>query len=441
MFMHFERAILALTICLLAALVGASPQALAANDVQILITVANDSEKEGALFRDMQRSGAVYSQYEINHRATAVLRRIARKYALAEPEASWQVDSLGEYCAVYSLGGSSDVEDLLDEIRSDPEVASVQRMVTYRAASLSAASPVRTPADKRDGSADLAQERLRATNLTYNDPYFERQYAESTAAVEDMHRLSRGSGVTIGLIDTIVDRKHADFKGLTLRTKSTVPRGISTSRDMTHGTAMLGVIAAQPANGTGVVGLAPAAEVLSLGACWYPLESGTAVCNSLSIAAALDLALQESVDIINMSLAGPRDPLVERVINKVLARGALVIASDPLEGENRFPAKLPGVVAVSNVKPAREDANSSSGVDNAELSSIRKADAWNASIATGELLSTAPFGTYDFYTGASVSSAFATGLVALYLSGDRGDTLKKTFAEELSRFHFEYQVD
>lgn len=405
--------------------------AQASGSVQILVTVHNDSEYEANLFRGMQRSGALYAQYENVHRAKVLLARIAKEYGLSEPVAAWQVDSISEYCAVYVLDDDTDVGKILAEIAIDKKVASVQRMVTYQTA---ASSISKTPSISKEPrlAADMPlpseanQEPLSEGILGYNDPYFIRQYAESASTVADMHKTTTGSGVTVGLIDTLVDAEHIDFKGLSLRTLSTVPGGLNEQRIMTHGTAMLGVIAAQPANGAGIVGLAPSVDIVSLGACWYPQRQSAAVCNSLSIAAALDLALREDVDIINMSLAGPKDPLVSRVIAKLLDEGKYIIASDPLLGENRYPARLPGVFAVSDSPDQlMEEGNH----DDAAIS-----------IAIGELLSTAPFGTYDFYSGSSMSSAFATGLIALYLSGGQVEMLKDSLARDLALFHFESSV-
>jgi subtilisin family serine protease len=52
--------------------------------------------------------------------------------------------------------------------------------------------------------------------------------------------------------------------------------------------------------------------------------------------------------VINLSLGGPRDRLLERLLNNAMSRGTvIVVATDPTIADGGFPASVPGVLAVA----------------------------------------------------------------------------------------------
>lgn len=70
------------------------------------------------------------------------------------------------------------------------------------------------------------------------------------------------------------------------------------------------------------------------------------------IAEALEWALAQNVQTINMSLAGPRNAILDRLIRDALARGRSVVAAAGNGGPTAppaYPAAVPGVVAVTAV--------------------------------------------------------------------------------------------
>ena len=117
-----------------------------------------------------------------------------------------------------------------------------------------------------------------------------------------------------------------------------------------HGTAIAGVIAARANNGMGIVGIAPGAKLIALKACW-PTPSGSieAVCNSFTLALAINTAIKMGVDILNLSLTGPEDPLISKLLKIATGRGIVVVAADPGTSSptaHRFPALMEDVIAV-----------------------------------------------------------------------------------------------
>ena len=75
-------------------------------------------------------------------------------------------------------------------------------------------------------------------------------------------------------------------------------------------------------NSVGIVGVAPDATLLPLRACWPDqADSDTALCSSFTLAKAIQFAVDQRVRVLNLSLGGPRDRLLERLIDRARMRG------------------------------------------------------------------------------------------------------------------------
>jgi subtilisin family serine protease len=147
-----------------------------------------------------------------------------------------------------------------------------------------------------------------------------------------------------------------------------------------------------------MVGIAPDSRVLALEACWYEDAQAThAVCNSFSLARALGSALALDVDIINMSLSGPEDPLLRRLIERALKQNILVIAASGNEVAGNFPASIDGVIAV---------ASDEHWADQRQRSYLMLAPG-------ADILSTTVDHGYDFFSGNSIATAQVSGVLAL----------------------------
>ncbi len=97
-----------------------------------------------------------------------------------------------------------------------------------------------------------------------------------------------------------------------------------------HGTEMAGVIAAVANNREGIVGIAPNARLLVFKACWQAhSDADAARCNSFTLARALTAAFDAHAQVINLSLAGPDDPLLGDLIREGLHRGVLFVGAAP----------------------------------------------------------------------------------------------------------------
>ena len=314
--------------------------------------------------------------YQAGGSARSASRALASKYGLRETS-SWPIAVLGVHCLVYELPAGSDAALVAAAMSDDPAVESVQPLQSFD----TAASP-------------------------YNDPYASLQSNVERLGVPQAQALSRGGGVRVAVIDTGVALDHPDLPP-GAKSLNFVDDDRRAFGQDAHGTAVAGIIAAIPNNGIGIVGVAPDVQLLLYKACWRTTKSGSqAVCNTFTLAQALAAAIDARADIINLSLAGPSDPLLTRLVQRALDSRAIVVGAVPLDGQRRsFPADIPAVIAV-------DAAENDTGGARASADVVR---------APGrEILSLAPEGHYDFYSGSSLATAEISGLVAL-LRAERHD--------------------
>ncbi len=264
-----------------------------------------------------------------------------------------------------------------------------------------------------DPRVDLAQQERRYHTVgVYADPLGAFNYGPGLIGAERLHGAATGRGVTVAVIDSGVDASHPELRGRVAASYDTTGYGTSADR---HGTAVAGLIAALPDNGTGAWGTAPGADILSIKACQPAAPNELdARCWSATVAKAIDLALEEGARVINLSIAGPKDLIVERVVGAALEKGALVVAATGNGGPNAqpsFPAALEGVLAVTAV-----DADD-------RLYAHATRGAFVDVAAPGvEVISPAPDQGYPALSGTSFASAFVSGAAALLLELDAAAT-------------------
>ncbi len=310
------------------------------------------------------------------------------------PQALWSIDSLGIPCAVLEVPEGRDPAELAARIATDPMVESAQPV--YRFQVLAGTSDPPPPPPTRPG-----------------DPYAQLQHAARELGLPAAHRWATGRGVKVAVIDTGIEFSHPDLVGRIAGARDFVSRtgdeetgrvGEAFSSDV-HGTAVAGVIAASEGNGVGIMGVAPEAEVMALKACW-PVKSGAvaATCDSYTLAEGLDFAITQGAQVINLSLTGPEDPLLTRLIEAALKRDIPVVAASARPAHPGFPASAEGVLAVSSVST-----DSLPGTPSPPLA------------APGvDILTTVPKDAYDFLSGSSLAAAHVTGVIALLLQRHPG---------------------
>lgn len=341
---------------------------------QLLITFSQSEGRENSLLNAL---GSSYHRgdYGSSLHTRRQISGVSRDYALRETS-GWVIDALGVYCGLFTLDPGTDVEALLRRLDADSRVESAQLLYHYST----------------------------RAEVVYNDPYFELQYGRATPFILDLHRHGTGKGITIAVIDTGVDSRHPDLVDQISESEEFLLERERQDVHDIHGTAVAGIIAARANNSNGIVGIAPDARILALKACrQLRRESSLARCTSYTLAQALSFAINRRAEIINLSLSGPYDPLLARLVQAALARGMIVTAADPGVGDERYPARLPGVIAVRETTTGTVP---------------QAADSLEVRAPRGEVLSTGPGGGYDFYSGSSVATAIVSGLTALLVQQD-----------------------
>lgn len=338
----------------------------------ILVTFDNHDARAASagLAAPYQRRKRYFVSRSVRRNANAV----AEQYSLTEIE-HWPIQSLSVYCFVYRVADGKDRSTIIASLNADNRVESAQPLQSF-------------------------ETRLNQVQ-TYDDKYAGLQYGLDVLDIAAAHRMSTGAGIRIAIIDSDVDRSHEDLKGRVARIQEFINRGESTDRD--HGTAVASVIGARSNNAIGIVGVAPEATLELFVSCWSGGVGRSAICDSFSLSKALDTMLENPPDVLNLSLAGPYDPLLERLINKATAAGVIVVAANPSDeqGQHEFPSTMPRVIGVGMV-PAIESAE--------RMSSATLFAPGN------EILVAVPSNRYDFRSGSSLAAAHVSGVVALLLS-------------------------
>jgi hypothetical protein len=235
--------------------------------------------------------------------------------------------------------------------------------------------------------------RAQGVEPIHTDPLFRVQPAARQWRLAALHEMATGRNIRVAVIDSQIEADHPDLLGQVETSRDFVGGGPASGE--AHGTGVAGVIAARADNGVGIVGVAPGVRLLALRACW-PATSGTETdCDSLRLAEALHFAIEHGARVINLSLSGPVDPLLARLIDVALERGVTVVgAVDPALPGGGFPASHPGVVAVSD--------ESTAGVTGVVFT------------APGhDVPTTQPNGKWFLVNGGSYSAAHVSGLFAL----------------------------
>jgi len=151
--------------------------------------------------------------------------------------------------------------------------------------------------------------------------------------------------VRVGLIDGGVDRKHA-----ALRHAAGGSFGCGGSvLPSEHGTAVASLLVGRD---RGFAGAAPKAELFTADVYCDKPDGGSAE----EVVRALAWMARERVAVVNVSLVGPQNQLLERGVAALVKRGHLLVAAVGNDGPAApplFPASYAGVVGVTGVNASR----------------------------------------------------------------------------------------
>jgi subtilisin family serine protease len=352
----------------------------------VVITVRNEPGPIVAMPGSTPRGYGGSAVYQVSASARETAHSLERDYRLREVSA-WPIESLRVHCIVVRLPDLTARATLITRLARDARVESVEPLNEFTTETAT------QPAADADARSPLSGRR----------PYIPLQVNLRELEVLQAHRLSQGAAVRIAIIDTGVDYRHPDLQGRLIEHRNFVAGGGEFVGDR-HGTEVAGVIAATADGGLGVLGVAPKSRLIALKACWpLPQNAAEAACNSFTLAQALQAAITARADIVNLSLAGPPDALLTRLIRYGMRHGIIYVGAVPPARSglvDPFPVDIRGVLGVQSA----EDAAGSS----------------RHLLAPGHgILTLAPGGHYDYASGSSLATAEVTGIVALLLADGR----------------------
>ena len=152
------------------------------------------------------------------------------------------------------------------------------------------------------------------------------------------------SSPTIGLIDTRVDPSHPALVGQDVEVLA--PTGSGSDPD--HGSAIAALLVGKAADAPGLL---PRAKLLAVDA-FSRAPAANDRSDVLSLVMAIEALTARGVKVINLSLAGPANPLLQRAIDVASAAGVIIVAAAGNEGPAAgpaYPAAYSGVIAVTAV--------------------------------------------------------------------------------------------
>jgi hypothetical protein len=238
-----------------------------------------------------------------------------------------------------------------------------------------------------------------------SDPYRPLQWGLDDLGVDAARGEGNGRGVRVAIVDSAPEIAHPELLRVRVRE---IPGGPLTAA-APHGTLVAGVVAAAEANGIGIAGVAPAVDAVAIPACAPEGEVASDVCRLYDALRGIDLAWEERAAIVNLSIVGPNNPLLERAMERLEELGVLVVAAAGNEGtgDARYPAAYATVIGVG-------------ALDRAGRPYVRSNRGASARVgAPGvEILSTHPGHSFAFADGTSLAAAHVSGALAVLLGAD-----------------------
>ena len=308
--------------------------------------------------------------------STAEADELARRHGL-ERIASQNFPLLGGTIGLFRIVDRRPVDTVRREFAADGSVRSVQLNFRYFL------QDAKKPAIEGDAA----------------------QYAVAQLRLPQAHALVRGMNVTIAVIDSGVDIKHPELANSVADSFDALG---SSEGPHVHGTGIAGAIVAHAR----LMGSAPEARLLAIRA--FGRGSKGAESTSYVILRGLNYAAEHGAQIINMSFAGPKDPLIERGIAATAARGILMVAAAGNAGAKSpplYPAANPNVIAVSGTD-----------AQNKLFAASNRGNHIAISAPGADIFLPAPDEKYQITSGTSFSAAYVSGVAALML--ERNPALK-----------------
>lgn len=157
-----------------------------------------------------------------------------------------------------------------------------------------------------------------------------------------------GRTVAVGMIDTGINDAHEAFSGARLEVRRLAAGDFAPSRAV-HGTAVAALLVGDPA--TRSPGLVPGSRLVAVDA--FHLQGTDERADAFALVEALGFLAEEGVRVINLSLAGPPNTVLEDVVGRLTGDLDVVVVAavgnDGPRAAPAYPAAYPSVIGVTAV--------------------------------------------------------------------------------------------
>lgn len=225
-------------------------------------------------------------------------------------------------------------------------------------------------------------------------------------AAPDVDVQACGGRPRIGMIDTGINADHAAFDGASLEVIRLSRSGAAPSGSQ-HGTAVAALLVGARDGRT--PGLVPGAELVAVDT-FHRANGGADLADAYSLVRGLDALAARGLPVINMSLSGPANAVLERTIEQVTDQGTLLVAAAGNDGHRAapvYPAAYPQVVAVTAVDRQKRIYRRAGRGEHIDLAAPG-VDVWTAASVSGARTK----------TGTSFAAPFVSAAIALALQTD-----------------------
>lgn len=225
----------------------------------------------------------------------------------------------------------------------------------------------------------------------------------------------------IGLIDTAINVDHVTLTNARLEVIR-LGEGDKAKSGAQHGTAVAALLIG--ASDSRVPGLLPGAELVAVDA-FKRFGKSTDIADTYDLVRALDLLVQRDVKVVNLSLTGPANAVLERSVKAAADRGMILVAAAGNDGPNAkpvYPAAYDDVIAVTAVDKARNPYRRAVRGDHVDIAAPG-VGVWTAASVSGARQK----------TGTSFAAPFVTAAVSVLIAGEP-DMPAESLEAKLRRF-------
>jgi thermitase len=258
-----------------------------------------------------------------------------------------------------------------------------------------------------------------------DDPDWAQQWGPVAIHAPEAWQVTRGKGVTIAVVDTGVERDHADLKdklvaGYDFADNDNDP---SDSAQQGHGTHVAGIAGAETDNGIGMAGVAPDAKIMPIRVALSGASASSATV-VVQIEQAVDYAASNGAKVVNLSLGEDPDAptltpqgfdSVSRACLDAFNKGTLCVAAAGNAGRGRpsgYAHDFAGIVVAASGR-------------NGEITDFsQSADTqWAVTAPGAEIYSTWLGNSYRYNQGTSMAAPHVAGVAALLFA--QGKTIQQ----------------